>query len=189
MADAAREPERWTLEQFLAYDDGTDTRYELHDGVIVAMAPPSGIHGMLMIELGATIRGQLERPCRVAAEVGIMLPERADTYYQADLVVTCSPLAPDGRIADPVIVVEVLSPSTAATDVLRKLPDYRALGSVQDILLVSSTGRQVEHWRRERDGWKVTDHRDDGSVRLQALPVTIDLRELYEGILPIEPAA
>lgn len=189
MADAAREPERWTLEQFLTYDDGGDTRYELHDGVVVAMAPPSGAHSAVAGQLGVMIGAQLERPCRITTEVGIVPADRTDTYYQADLVVTCSPFGPDGRVADPVVVVEVLSPSTAAVDVLRKLPDYRALGSVRDILLVSSTEMRIEHWRREGDGWQVTDHRDAGTVQLQALAITIELRDLYDGILPIEPAA
>ena len=49
MAGAARK--LWTLDEFLAFDDGTDTRYELIGGEIVAMAPPSGIHGGLVARL------------------------------------------------------------------------------------------------------------------------------------------
>jgi Uma2 family endonuclease len=78
--------------------------------------------------------------------------------------------------------VEVLSPSTAATDRDRKLPDYRTIPSLQDILVVSSTEPRNEHFRREPDGWKIHDLRGAGTLRLQALDVTVDLAELYAGL-------
>ena len=51
MAEPARR--LWTLDEFLAFDDGTDRRYELLDGQIVAMAPASDVHGALVARLGA----------------------------------------------------------------------------------------------------------------------------------------
>ena len=122
-------------------------------------------------------------------EAGILLPERIDAYYQADLAVTCSGLTPKPAVPEPRVIVEVLSPSTAATDYLRKLPDYRNIPSVRDILLASSTEPRIEHWRRETDGWKVQDFRGEGVVRLQALGVTVDVAELYQDLLPAGGAA
>ncbi len=120
-----------------------------------------------------------------------MPPGRTDSWYKADVVVTCAPGRPDAPfIAEPVVVVEVLSPSTAVVDRGRKLPDYREIPSVQDILLVSSTEPRIEHWRRTPDGWSARELRGAGVVRLQALGgLTIDLRALYEGVLPGEGAA
>jgi Uma2 family endonuclease len=187
MAEAARK--LWTLDEFLAFDDGTDRRYELIGGEIAAIAPPSGIHGALAARLGARITAQLRRPCEVVMEAGILLPERIDAYYQADLAVTCSGLTPKPAVPEPRVIVEVLSPSTAATDYLRKLPDFRGIPSVQDILLVSSTEPRIEHWRRETDGWKVQDLRGEGVVRLQAFDVAIDVAELYQDLLPAEDAS
>jgi Uma2 family endonuclease len=181
MAEPARK--LWTLDEFLAFDDGTDTRYELISGEIVAMAPPSGIHGALAAGLAVAIGAKLVRPCRVVTEAGIMLPDRT-AYYQADLAVTCAGLTADPAVAAPNVIVEVLSPSTAATDYLHKLPDYRGIPSVQDILLVSSTEPRIEHWRREADGWKVQDLRGEGVVRLQAFDLTVALADLYQDLLP-----
>jgi Uma2 family endonuclease len=186
MAEPARK--LWTLDEFLAFEDGTDTRYELVGGEIVAMAPPSGIHGALAARLGAAISGKLHRPCEVVMEAGILLPDRIDTYYQADLAVSCARLTRDPSVPEPKIIAEVLSPSTAATDYLRKLPDYRGIPSVEDILLVSSTEARIEHWRREADGWKVQDVRGEGSVHLQAFEVTIALADLYRDLLPAAEA-
>ena len=185
MAEAARR--RWTLEEFLTFDDGTDRRYELFDGQIVAMAPTSDVHGALVMRLGRQIGNALRPRCEVIAEAGIVPPERADSWYEADLAVTCAGLSGRQFVAEPVLIVEVLSPSTAATDRDRKLPDYRRIASLQDILVVSSTEPRIEHFHREADGWKVADHAGEGTITLELLALTLDLGELYAGILA--PAA
>ena len=106
------EPARrlWTLREFLAFDDGTDTRYELFDGQIVAMAPASDVHGALVTRLGRQIGNALRPGCEVIAQAGIVPPERADSWYQANLAVTCAGLTGQQFIAEPILIVEVLSP-------------------------------------------------------------------------------
>jgi Uma2 family endonuclease len=108
---------RMTLGEFLSWDDGTDTRYELWDGVVVAMAPPMAPHGRLALALGGELRAALRSrpPCGAFSEAGIALPDRNDTFYVADIAVTCQPLRAEDRLSsNPVLIVEVLSPSTAA---------------------------------------------------------------------------
>jgi Uma2 family endonuclease len=175
----------WSLHEFLAFDDGTDTRYELVDGHIIAMAPASDVHGALVMRLARRLGNALRPGCEVVAEAGIVPPERADSWYQADLAVTCSPLTGQQFISEPVLIAEVLSPSTAANDRDRKLPEYRTIPSLQDILVISSTEPRIEHFRRERDGWKIHDLRGQGTVRLQALDTTLDLADLYAGIMTL----
>ena len=70
-----------TLAAFLDWDDGTDTRYELLDGRIVAMAPPIEAHGTIVANLVAAIHPRLRPPCRVVVEAGIIPADRADTWY------------------------------------------------------------------------------------------------------------
>ena len=81
-------------------------------------------------------------------------------------------------------MVEVLSPTTSATDFSRKLPDYQQIPSMRDILLVSSMERLVRHWRRAPDNWVEDAHRGSAKVRLSGLPVAIALHDLYDRILP-----
>src|SRR5438045_6425727 len=124
---------RMTLDEFLGWEDGTDTRYELWGGEIVAMAPPMPRHGdlasRLIIELGVALRGRA--PCRIYSEAGIARLDRTDTCYGADIAVSCEPPRPDDRlIREPILIVEVLSPSTAATDRQVQLPDYRSSAGV-----------------------------------------------------------
>jgi Uma2 family endonuclease len=183
MAEPARR--LWTLDEFLAFDDGTDTRYELFDGQIFAMAPASDVHGALVARLVVRLGTGLRSPCEVVIEAGIVPPQRADTYYEADLAITCTGLTGQQYLTEPALIVEVLSPSTATTDRDRKLPDYRTIPSLQDILVVSSTEPRIEHFRREQGGWKVHDLRGQGTLHLEAFDITIDLADLYAGVMTL----
>jgi Uma2 family endonuclease len=175
----------WTLEEFLAFDDGTDTSYQLFEGRIVAMNPPLRGHGTLVARLTAIVSRQLKPPCEVVAEAGIIPANGQHSWYKADLIVTCTPgNYKDPFIAEPVLVVEVLSPTTSAIDFSRKLPDYQQIPSMRDILLVSSMERLLRHWRREPDGWVEEAHRRPATVPLRGLPVGIAMADLYDGILP-----
>jgi Uma2 family endonuclease len=181
MPDAAQR--LMSLAEFLEWDDGTDTRYELVGGQPVAMAPPSAAHAVTVINLGRQIGNRLKPPCYVAAEAGVVAVDRGDTWYQADLVVSCSPLEPGSRwISEPVLIVEVLSPSTAQHDRGTKLFDYREIPSVQEILLVSSEARRLEIWRREGARWIVDTLIGDAELRLAAIDESIPLSAIYENV-------
>src|SRR5918996_2965204 len=171
---------RMTLAEFLRWNDGTDARYELVDGRIVAMAPPNDAHGTIVMNIGFEIRSRLRPPCRVATEAGILRPHRDDSYYVADLGVTCGPAANTRQhLPEPVLIVEVLSPSTEDHDRGRKVPDYRAIASLQEILLVASGERRVELWRREGDHWRVDDLIGETTVRLESCDASIPLAAIY----------
>ena len=165
---ASHAPQRMTLAAFLEWDDGTDRRYQLIDGVPVMMAPATEAHGELAAALCVEIGSRLKRPCRVISEAGITVPDRSDTYYVADLAVTCAPREPGRRmVAEPVLIVEVLSPSTGHRwTAVRKVADYRTLPSVRgdpDRLPRRATG-QLQ--RRTADGWRVEDLIGQASIRL-----------------------
>ena len=170
---ASRAPQRMTLAAFLEWDDGTDRRYQLLDGVPVMMAPAAEAHGELAAALAGEIRSRVKRPCRVISEAGITVEGRSDTYYVADLAVTCAPREPGRRmVAEPVLIVEVLSPSTELIDRLRKLADYRTLPSVQEILIVFPDERRVE------------DLIGQASITLGVCDGPIPLEALYRDLLP-----
>lgn len=180
MAEAAER--RWTVEEFLDWDDGTDRRYELVGGRIVAMAPPTEAHATIVSQLTIKIGAQLRPPCRVVGELGVRLEGRDDSFYQCDLAVTCAPPEAARRyVVDPVLIVEVLSPSTELHDRGRKLDDYRLLPSVAEILLVASEQRHVQHWRRDGSRWIVEDLIGDADLRLAAVSNPIPLAAIYEG--------
>jgi Uma2 family endonuclease len=181
---ASPAPKRMTLAEFLEWDDGTDRRYQLLDGIPVMMAPSLEAHGELAAALTIEIGTRLKPPCRVISEAGIVMSARADTYYVADLAVTCAPREPGRRmVVEPVLVVEVLSPSTGQVDRWRKVADYRTLPSVREILVVFSDERRVEVQRRTPDGWRVEDLIGKAEIALSCCDAPIPLDEVYRDLL------
>jgi Uma2 family endonuclease len=184
---ASRAQKLMTLAEFLNWDDGTDRRYELLDGLPVMMAPATEAHGEIAVNLGAEIRSRPQSPCRVISEAGIAIPDRRDTYYVADLAVTCAPREPGRRmVVEPILVVEVLSPSTGQVDRWRKVADYRTLPSVQEIVVVFSDERRAEVQRRTADGWRVEDLIGKSEVALSCCSTPIPLDAVYRDLFPTE---
>lgn len=185
MAEPAQPlPDRMTVQEFLARDDGTDTRYELVDGRPVAMAPPSPVHSRIAGSIAGALYGRLKPPCRAHVEHGVTLANDDENLYQADVAVVCGGVRRGESPPDPILIVEVLSPSTAGHDRGRKAPHYRAfVPGLQVILLVHTERRWVERWARDGERWIVTDHIGEGGpVALDALGTGIDLAEVYAGI-------
>jgi Uma2 family endonuclease len=178
MADVAEK--LMTVAEFLAWDDGTDTRYELVRGRVVAMAPVSPSHSIVASKVVGALEGELKRPCYVGVEAGVVTPDRDDTFYEADVVVSCTPLAPGMvTIPEPVVIVEVLSPSTIEHDRGRKAYDYRRIASVQEIVLVASEQRHIVIWRRRGAKWEVEDLIGDAALELEAVGVTLAMAAIY----------
>lgn len=178
-----------TVREFLAWDDGTDTRYELVDGRPVAMTPPMLVQGGLVVATAAQLYAGLRDRCRVVAEAGIRLPDRDDTYYQADLAVQCEPNANPQWLDAPVLIVEVLSASTAGHDRGRKGFDYRGIPSVREVLFLFTAAVRAEIWRRSADRWIIEDLIGrDAVLRLESVGLEFPLGAIY-GAIPIEPGA
>jgi Uma2 family endonuclease len=188
MAETA--PRLWTVDEFLAWDDGTDRRYQLLSGAITMMAPPPAIHGRLVSRLDRLLGSQLRPPCEPVTGAGVKPAHRNDAYYLADLAVTCRPFERgETHLHEPVIVIEVLTSATAATDRLEKLDDYRLVPSITDILLVADTQVAIEHWHRWGDVWVVATRRAGERVDVAALGISIDVAALYADLALGPPTA
>lgn len=179
MADAAEK--LVTVEEFLRFDGESDRRYELFGGAIIMMSPPARLHGMMVSRLVRALGNRLSPPCEPQTEAGIRLPWSRLDYFQADLAVSCSQPSPDQWCPDPVLIVEVLSPSTEQIDHTVKLRAYRRLASVRHILLVSTEEPSIEHYARTGRFWRLADLGPGDTIALEALGVEILVDELYAG--------
>jgi Uma2 family endonuclease len=182
MGEAARR--RLTVEGWLAYDDGTDTRYELVGGELVATASSSDRHGTIAQNVGDVIQQAVRDrpPCRAVQGAGIEVDVRGDRRgYVADVVLTCRPAGDDLIHREPRLIVEILSPSTAGVDKGRKVPDYATLPSVEEIWLVDSRMRFVVTWRRVEGGAWVGSfpYMGDGAFNSPALGCHVQMDRLY----------
>lgn len=183
MARALRPPPPMTVDEFLVWDDGTWTKYELEDGMPVAMSPPVVPHARIAQNVGAEIDRLVEDrpPCRALQGAGIVISREKRRVYIPDVLMTCEPLRRDNTAQTPALIVEVLSPSTKGVDQRRKIPAYQRLPSVEEIWLVDSRVREVRVWRRGQDGWpeEPTTTKGSGTFESPALGGEIGLDRLY----------
>jgi Uma2 family endonuclease len=185
MAEPARA--RMTVEEFLRWNSGDDRRHELVDGEIVAMNPPAAAHRTVVAKLAWRLGEALapRKPCRVEVDAGLRIPNRGFSYYSADLAVTCAPhRRGQQELEDPILVIEVLSPGTEGYDRKTKLPDYRTIPTVREILMIDSEVAYAEIHRRTGHGdWVVEIARGlDSGLRLASIDLELSLASLYDGV-------
>jgi Uma2 family endonuclease len=174
------------------WTEGQTTRYERIAGEPVAMSPERVIHARLKARVWRALDRELRAaglPCEALPD-GITVEVGEDTDYEPDAVVNCGEALPDDAVAatNPVIVVEVLSPSTSADDPRVKCPrasftgklaDYFRVPSIQHYLVVRAKRREVIHHHRGPDGAIVTHTHVSGSIRLDPPGIGLSVEEIY----------
>ena len=189
MSEPART--RMTVEAFLGWleEQPEGARYELVAGEPVAMAPEPAAHARLKARVWRALSDAIGRrglPCEAFPD-GMMVRIDDHTAYEPDAVVRCggARLADDAlAVPDPLIVVEVLSPSTRARDAGAKLDAYFRLPSVRHYLLVKTERRTIIHHRRIGDagdegGAIETRIVTAGTLRLDPPGLSLDAGRLY----------
>src|SRR5271166_1227970 len=158
------------VEQFLVWAEGREGRWELRDGEPVLMAPERAAHALTKFAAQKAIDAAIARArlrCRIYPD-GMTVRVSARTAFEPDALVVCPPPPLDAiEIPNPVIVVEVLSPSTAADDHGVKLDGYFSLPSVEHYLILDPDRRVMIHHKRGTDA--------------------IETRILREGLFRLDP--
>jgi Uma2 family endonuclease len=172
-----------TVDEFLATAEERDGRWEIEDGVAYAMAPEQLGHSDTKFATVAALRAGIARaklPCRAVLD-GPSVRITARTAYQPDALVYCGPrLPPETReIPEPVVIVEVSSPSTRARDEGGKLIGYFSLPSVAHYLLLYPTRRAVVHHKRAEDGLIETRILAGGPLRLDPPGLELTVEDLF----------
>ncbi len=181
-----------TPAEFLAWEDLQKEKHEYHRGDVFAMAGGSPRHNFLAASAVAELR-TASRTCGChALNSDQRIAAGSDRFVYADAVVVCGAfeLAPETTdvLANPAIVVEVLSPSTEAYDRGAKWQAYRQIPSLRDYLLVSQDQIHVEHFQRGQDGaWSYRVLIAGDTARL-ANGVSLAVDAIYEGAFDL-PAA
>jgi len=144
------------VDAFLLWADGRQGRWELRDGRPVMMAPERAAHALTKFAAQSALNLAIQRaglPCRMFPD-GMTVRIAAPTAFEPDALVVCPPPADLNtlEIPNPVVVVEVLSPSTAADDHGIKLDGYFSLPSVAHYLILDADRRVMIHHRRAHAG-------------------------------------
>ena len=179
--------ERATYADYLAAEQDSDARHEFLDGVIVAMAGGSDEHNALQGKLAALIGNRVAGACRYyPADQRFWIAWRRRGRYSDGSVVCGTPEHPahdHQATTNPLIIVEVLSPSTAGDDDGDKRSDFQSLSSLRAYVLVAQDERRVKVYTRDGETWRETVHRDGESFALPDLTSTIPVADVYAGIV------
>lgn len=178
---------RLTADEFIAWAaDQPHGRYELAGGEVVAMAAERAGHARAKYAAAKALEAAIAAR-GLACEMMIDgMAVRIDdlTVYEPDALVRCGPRTPDDamHISDPVVIVEVVSPSSRALDSGAKLTDYFRLPSVRHYLVVNTDARAVTHHRSDGTGGIATHILRDGTLSLDPPGLTLAVADFFAGL-------
>ena len=171
-----------TVDEFLAWADGQPGKYELYKGEVYAMSPEGARHaevkGALYNALNSGIRAR-KLPCYALPD-GMTVRVDAKTAHEPDALVYCGEkVAPHSvEIPNPIIVVEVLSPSTRRVDASAKLVGYFRLPSVRHYLIVDPKEPLIIHHSRSGENLETRIVRE-GVIALDPPGLEIAVADVY----------
>jgi Uma2 family endonuclease len=181
---------RATYSDYLAVEQSSRVRHEYIDGVIVAMAGGSDEHNAIMMQFGVLCATRCVGKCRAyPADQRFWIAASGRGRYSDGSVICGAPEHPphdDQATTNPVLVVEVLSPSSEGDDDGDKRLDFQSMPSLQAYVIVAQDERRVRVYRRtERGDWHrdADVYRDGQSFELPVLSSAIAVADIYDGIL------
>jgi Uma2 family endonuclease len=185
-------PKRYlTPEEYLEIERAAPFKSEYYAGEVFAMAGASPEHNEIMINLSMSLAPQVRRTgCKLfVADMRVHVPE-TDFFAYPDGIVVCNPDyadSPKDTLLNPLVIVEILSPSTEAYDRGTKFAFYRKLPSLKYYLLVSQETQRVELFSKNEQGdWVLSEYAGNDAVILIQSPdfaLRIPLSEVYEGVI------
>ena len=181
----------YSIEEYFGLEEASDARFEYWDGDVVCMSGGTRWHGTISGNVYASLalaaRGG---PCRAfTADTAIWTPT-LPPYRYPDASVGCGELQFKrvrslDALVNPVLIVEVLSPSTETQDREAKFAAYQALPSFREYLLIAQDEVRLTHYTRQTGGvWLRQDRADlGGSLSLSSIACVLHLKDVYDGVV------
>ncbi|HLG17301.1 MAG TPA: Uma2 family endonuclease [Blastocatellia bacterium] len=188
---SAETKRRYTLEEYLNLERESEVRFEFWDGEIFAMSGDTLAHETIMGNTYDLFRSGLRRSqCSVfGSNMQIKVPS-APPYRYADGSVVCGKVEVErfngnDLLLNPILIYEVLSPSTEAYDRGDKLTHYKSIASLREYLLIAQHRPHITQYvRRDDGGWSYTEVNDiDAELHLPSVGLTITLGDIYTGVV------
>ena len=180
---------RWTVEEYLAFDQESETKHEFYQGELFAMSGASRQHNQIAWNVVAALAPQLKgSKCRgFTSDMRVKVPATG-LYTYPDAGVVCGEPQYTGETPDtllnPTLLVEILSPSSEDYDRGRKFAHYRTIPSLQVYLVIAQKAVHVEKYVRQPDGqWILYETNDvEETLELAAIGATLVLADVYDGV-------
>lgn len=183
------EIQRYTLDEYFALEKASERRYEYWDGEIVCMSGGTLAHGQISGNTYTVMRARLEGwNCQVfTSDMAIKTPTLGP-YRYPDISVVCGQVQVEriqciDLIVNPVLIVEVISPTTEERDRNEKRTAYQNISSVQEYLIVSQEIPHITHYVREGETWRRADYSMGAEqIECPSVGITLKLDEIYRGV-------
>ena len=178
-----------TPEEYLAWERKQPFKNEYHNGQIIAMSGASRSHNRITVDITIELGNQLmDSDCEVFANEMRVRTSPTVSYFYPDVIVVCGePRFEDDTfdtLLNPIVVIEVLSPSTAAYDRGEKFESYKQLASLQEYILISQNRVRVESYHRQGAQWlHNTLQRLEDVLPLASLECEVPLRAIYRRVV------
>jgi Uma2 family endonuclease len=175
-----------TYDQYLEVERLSSVRHEFVDGEIYAMAGGTPEHGILAARMTALLAAGLPTGCHVASSDVKLFIEATGLATYPDVSVVCGPLVRAAHdalaVTNPLLLVEITSPSTEDYDRGEKLSHYRQLASLRTILLVAHASRRITVLQNDSGAWTTRDVRSGEQVALAEPALTFDVDAVYSAL-------
>ena len=174
-----------TPEAYIASERKAKVKSEYIHGEVFAMSGASLAHTLITLDIGTELNIQLRRgTCKVVTNDMRVRTGQTGSYFYPDIVVFCGPPQFEDNVFDtllnPILIVEVLSPSTEAYDRGEKFAHYQELASLREYLLVSQDRIHVEHYRLMETHWvQKAFHAPEDVLLLNSIDCKLLLQDIY----------
>lgn len=177
----------WTVEKYLAFERASEEKHEYLDGNVNLRAAVSARHNIILGNTLASLHAQLRKtPCTVYPSDMRLKVSKTGLYTYPDISVVCDEpeFEDDDILLNPVLIVEVLSPSTENYDRGKKFQHYRKLASFREYLLISQDSYRIEHYvYQNKNEWVLSDIVGvDSVVELTSINCRLALADVYEKV-------
>lgn len=185
MSTQPQKPPPMTVEEYLSWAEGRPGRYELIGGEVVAQASERARHWKIKLATHVALLNAVKAGgvgCHIVPDGGTVRIDQW-TAYEPDGMVYCGREV-DGDsliVENPVVVVEVLSPTTGRNDKSRKLADYFRVPSIAHYLIIDADAPLIIHHQRGAEGAILTHILREGVVKLDPPGIALPLSEIYAG--------
>ena len=172
-----------SVEQYLTqYANDTYEKWELVDGMVYAMGGASSHHATICLNIASILKQSLkDKPCK--PYMNNLRMNVSNNYYYPDVVVDCGQTHVNRMTAEkPLLIIEVLSKSTAFIDRTKKLLDYQEIISLQEYVLIEQTMMKVIIYRRHQQ-WQGQTYQKGDTVAFASLDLVVPIEAIYEDIV------
>lgn len=175
-----------TVEEYLKIEQESNDKYEFHNGHIYPMAGGTINHGLICGNIFGEIRAKLkDGDCKtINSEIKLHI-EKSNKYIYPDTMVICGNIETSedlpNAVTNPILIVEVLSKSTADYDRGDKFFFYQQIASLKEYILIEQDKKQIDIYTRKKNLWKTSRVTAlDKVLHISCLDIDILIEDIYQ---------